>query len=100
MDWSKTYTDQRFDQINGQIQKVGHRADAGVAAAMATAGLPQAYEPGRSMAAIAAGSFRGESSIAVGVSTISEGGRWVYKLAGSADTRGDAGVSIGAGMQW
>ena len=100
MDWSKTYTDQRFDQMSGQIQKVGHRADAGVAAAMATAGLPQAYEPGRSMAAISAGSFRGESSIAFGLSTISEGGRWVYKVAGSADTRGDAGVSIGAGMQW
>jgi autotransporter adhesin len=38
--------------------------------------------------------------MAVGVSTISEGGRWVYKLTGSIDTRGDSGVSIGAGMQW
>ena len=98
--WANAYTDQRFSQLNGQIDEVGNRANAGVAAAMATAGLPQAYEPGRSMAAVAAGSFRGESSIAIGVSTISEGGRWVYKLAGSADTRGDAGVSIGAGMQW
>jgi autotransporter adhesin len=100
MDWSKNYTDQRFSQVEGDIQRMGHRADAGVAAAMAAAGLPQAYEPGRSMAAVAAGSFRGESSIAVGVSTISEGGRWVYKLSGSANTRGDTGVSIGAGMQW
>jgi len=87
-------------QLNSQIQSVGHRADAGVAAGMAMAGLPQAYEPGRSMAAVSAGSFRGESSIAIGVSAISQGGRWVYKLSGSADTRGDAGVAIGAGMQW
>jgi autotransporter adhesin len=100
MDWSKGYTDQRFDQLDGEMQRIGHRADAGVAAALAAAGLPQAYEPGRSMAAVSAGSFRGESSIAIGVSTISEGGRWVYKVAGSANTRGDAGVSIGAGMQW
>jgi autotransporter adhesin len=99
-DWAKSYTDQRFDQLSGQLDRIGHRADAGVAAAMATAGLPQAYEPGRSMAAFSAGTFRGESSIAIGISTISEGGRWVYKVAGSADTRGDAGVSIGAGMQW
>ena len=98
--WANAYTDQRVGQLSSQIQSVGHRADAGVAAGMAMAGLPQAYEPGRSMAAVSAGSFRGESSIAIGISTISQGGRWVYKLSGSADTRGDAGVAIGAGMQW
>ena len=98
--WSKSYTDQQVGALNSSIEKVDNRASAGVAAAMAMAGLPQAYEPGKSMAAIAAGSFRGESSIAVGVSTISEGGRWVYKLTGSTDSRGDAGVTIGAGMQW
>ncbi|WP_165418341.1 YadA-like family protein [Dyella amyloliquefaciens] len=98
--WASAYTDQRVNQLSGQIQDVGHRSDAGVAAGMAMAGLPQPYEAGRSMAAVAVGSFRGESSIAIGVSTISQGGRWIYKLSGSADTRGDAGVSVGAGMQW
>ena len=98
--WAQNYTDQRYDQLHGQIQSVGNRANAGIAAGMAMAGLPQAYEPGRSMAAVSAGTFRGESSIAIGVSTISQGGRWVYKLTGSADTRGDAGFSLGAGMQW
>jgi autotransporter adhesin len=98
--WASNYTDQRIGALSSQIQQIGNRANAGVAAAMAMAGLPQAYEPGKSMAAVAAGSFRSESSIAVGVSTISEGGRWVYKLTGSVDTRGDGGVSVGAGMQW
>jgi autotransporter adhesin len=98
--WAANYTDQRLGALSSQIQQIGNRANAGVAAAMAMAGLPQAYEPGKSMAAVAAGTFRSESSIAVGVSTISEGGRWVYKLTGSVDTRGDGGVSIGAGMQW
>jgi len=93
VNWANAYTDQR-------VQQLSNRANAGVAAAMAMGGLPQAYEPGKSMAAMAAGTFRGESSLAIGVSTISEGGRWVYKLTGSTDTRGDAGVSIGAGMQW
>ncbi|MEP6906400.1 MAG: YadA-like family protein [Pseudoxanthomonas sp.] len=93
VNWANAYTDQ-------QIERLGNRANAGVAAAMAMGGLPQAYEPGKSMAAVAAGSFRGESSLAIGISTISEGGRWVYKLTGSTDTRGDTGVSIGAGMQW
>ena len=93
VNWANSYTDH-------QVQQLSNRANAGVAAAMAMGGLPQAYEPGKSMAAVAAGSFRGESSLAIGVSTISEGGRWVYKLTGSTDTRGDAGVSVGAGMQW
>ncbi|WP_458069665.1 YadA-like family protein [Rhodanobacter sp. BL-MT-08] len=98
--WASSYTDQKFGALSSQIQQIGNRANAGVASAMAMAGLPQAYEPGKSMAAVAAGTFRSESSLAVGVSTISEGGRWVYKLTGSVDTRGDGGVAIGAGMQW
>jgi autotransporter adhesin len=93
VNWANAYTNQ-------QVQQLSDRANAGVAAAMAMAGMPQAYEPGKSMAAVSAGTFRGESSIAIGVSTISEGGRWVYKLSGSTDSRGDAGVAIGAGMQW
>jgi autotransporter adhesin len=100
MNWAKSYTDQQFGSINRQINDIGNRANAGIASAMAAAGLPQAYEPGKSMAAVAAGSFHGESSLAVGVSMISEGGRWVYKLTGSTNTRGDAGVSMGAGLQW
>ncbi|PWK85843.1 YadA-like family protein [Fulvimonas soli] len=100
VNWANAYTDQRLGDLNNRIDHIGHRADAGVAAAMAMAGLPQAYEPGRSMAAVAAGTFRGESSLAIGISTVSEGGRWVYKLTGSTDSRGDTGVSIGAGMQW
>jgi autotransporter adhesin len=100
MSWAQSYTDQRFNQAESDIQNVNNHANAGVAAAMASAGLPQAYEPGKSMAAMAGGTFRGESSVAIGVSTISEGGRWVYKVNGSADSRGDAAVSVGAGIQW
>jgi autotransporter adhesin len=100
VDWANAYTDQRFSAIDNSIERMGNRANAGVASAMAMAGLPQAYEPGRSMAAVAGSSFHGESSLAIGVSTISEGGRWVYKLTGSTDSRGDAGVTIGAGIQW
>ncbi len=98
--WASSYTDQRVGALSNQIQQIGNRANAGVAAAMAMAGLPQAYEPGKSMVAAAAGTFRSESSLAIGISTISEGGRWVYKMTGSVDTRGDGGFSIGAGMQW
>ncbi|KAF1006524.1 MAG: Autotransporter adhesin SadA [Luteibacter sp.] len=99
-DWSRSYTDQRVNAMNRDIQNANNRASAGVASAMAMAGLPQATTPGRNMAAIAGGTFRGESSIAVGLSTVSDGGGWVYKLSGTANSRGDAGFSVGAGMEW
>jgi autotransporter adhesin len=98
--WAQTYTDQRTTLLNSQIQRVGNQANAGVSGAMAMAGLPQAYLPGKTMAAASAGTFRGESGVAVGISTISENGRWVYKATGSSDSRGNDGLTIGAGMQW
>ncbi|PZP58176.1 MAG: hypothetical protein DI597_19805 [Pseudoxanthomonas spadix] len=99
-DWSRNYVDQRFNETRRDIQRVDDRAMAGVASAMAVAGLPQAYEPGRSMAAMAVSGYDGEAGVALGVSAISEGGRWVYRLSGTTNTRGDAGVSVGAGIQW
>ena len=98
--WAQTYTDQRTTVLNSQIQRVGNQANAGISGAMAMAGLPQAYLPGKTMAAASAGTFRGESGVAIGVSTISENGRWVYKATGSSDSRGNDGLTIGAGMQW
>lgn len=100
MDWSKNYTDQRFGDIGRDINRVDNRASAGIASAMAIAGLPQPTEAGRRMASFAASTFHGESSMAVGISGVTEGGRWIYKLSGSANTRGDGGVTVGAGIQW
>ncbi len=100
MDWSKNYTDQRFGDIGRDINRVDNRASAGIASAMAMAGLPQPTEAGRRMAAFSASTFHGESSMAVGISGVTDGGRWIYKLSGSANTRGDGGVTVGAGFQW
>lgn len=98
--WAAAYTDQRAQAVSNQARQVGNRAYSGIAGAMSMAGLPQAYAPGKSMISGAVGTFRSESSAAMGVSTISDNGRWVYKTNGSIDSRGDAGFSIGAGMQW
>jgi autotransporter adhesin len=100
LDWSKAYTDERMDGFDRDLRRTDNRASAGVAAAMAVAGLPQPYEAGRSMAAIAAGSYNGESGVAVGISGVSDGGRWIYKFSGSTNSRGEGGVSVGAGLQW
>ena len=91
------------NQINDnrhQIKRNNDRANAGIAAAMATAGLPQAYLPGKSMVAVAGGVWRGESGVAIGVSTVSENGKWILKGSANTSGRGGAGGTIGAGYQW
>ncbi|GGA03202.1 YadA family autotransporter adhesin [Dyella caseinilytica] len=99
-DWAKNYTDQKFQAISQSLNAVAVRANAGIASAIAMAGLPQAYRPDQNAAAVALGTFHGQTGIAVGMSTISEGGRWVYKLNLTDNSRGDAGASVGAAMAW
>ena len=100
IDWSRNYTDQRFNSLDHKVNTIGNRANGGIASAMAMASLPQAYQPNQSSAAVALGNFHGETGIAVGVSTISESGHYVFKLNATTNTRGDAGVGVGAGVVW
>ncbi|MGO4700547.1 YadA family autotransporter adhesin [Dyella sp. 2RAB6] len=98
--WSKNYTDQRFQSIDRDLNRIGNRANAGVASAIAMASLGQGYQPNMSTAGVGVGSFHGESSIAVGMSTISEAGRYIFKLSASTNSRGDAAVGGSANIAW
>jgi len=98
--WSKDYVDQRFQSVDNDLNRIGNRANAGVASAMAMASLPQAYQPNQNSAAVAVGTFHGETGVAVGMSTITESGRYVLKLNATTNSRGDAGAGLGAGVVW
>ena len=86
--------------VNNRINKVGKEARGGIAGANAAAGLPQVYIPGKSMVAASAGTFKGESAVAVGYSRSSDNGKVIFKLQGNANTQGDVGGSVGVGYQW
>ena len=87
-------------RLDSRIDNVRDDANAGVAMAIATAGLPQAYQPGKSMFAMAAGTYLGEQGYAMGVSHVMENGHVVLKVTGSGNSQGHFGGSIGAGYQW
>ena len=55
---------QRLGDMDNHIDRVEDNAYAGVAMALATAGLPQAWQPGKSMIAAAAGTYMGEQGYA------------------------------------
>ncbi len=91
------------DSVNAlgyRIGEVEDNANAGISAAMAMSSLPQAYIPGKSMVGGGIASYNGESAVAVGVSKVSDNGRWVIKVNGTADTQGNAGGAIGAGFHF
>ncbi|MCH6483912.1 YadA-like family protein [Pseudoxanthomonas sp. LH2527] len=97
---ANAYTDTRFNQFEGDMWNLERGYRGGTASAMAMAGLPQAYLPGKSMLSFAFGGYQGEYGMAFGLSTISDNGRWVYKAQATGNTTRDWGFSVGAGLQW
>ncbi|WP_313483606.1 YadA C-terminal domain-containing protein, partial [Acinetobacter variabilis] len=90
---ANTYTDRRFNNIQTKYQ-------AAVASSIAIASLPQPTQPGGSMASFALGQWESEQGYAVGVSGITENNKWVYKAAGTGNSRGNFGGGISVGFQW
>ena len=88
----------RINHLQGQVNKLGKRMNAGVAGAMAAANLMQPHKPGQSAAMAAVGQHRGEAALAVGYSRISDNGKYGIKLSMGADTQGQ--VSTGAGVSY
>ena len=90
----------KLGDLDNKINKVGKRADAGTASALAAATIPQAYTPGKSLVGIAAGNYQGQNGLAVGMSRISDNGKIIIRLSGTANTQGKTGVAAGVGYQW
>ena len=93
-------TANNFNQIRGDLRKMDRDLRGSIAGTLATAGLPQAFTPGKSMVAAAASTHRGQSGLAIGVSRISDNGKVILKVTGNTNSRGDFGGTIGAGYQW
>ncbi len=73
--------------------------DAGIASAMATANLPQVYLPGKSMVSVGVANYAGQSALAVGLSALSDNGKWVIRGSVNANKK-KVGVGAGVGYQW
>ncbi|BCL67778.1 hypothetical protein Hhaem_14910 [Haemophilus haemolyticus] len=89
-----------MDKLNHRIDKVGKRADAGTASAIATANLLQSYRPGLSAATAAVGEYRGQSAVAVGYSRLSDNGKYGVKLSLGANTQGNVDAGAGVAYFW
>ena len=90
----------RMGSLDNKIDMADRNLRGGVAQAIATAGLVQAYLPGKSLLAIGGGVYRGEAGYAIGYSSISDGGNWIIKGTASGNSRGNFGASSSIGYQW
>ncbi|XGA80588.1 YadA-like family protein [Halomonas sp. CH40] len=95
---------QRFqneiNNVNGRIDGVEKNANAGSASAIAASSVPQAWRSGESMVSVGAGTYGGESAVAVGVSRLSDNGRWIIQGKVTGDSQGNFGAGVGAGWHW
>ena len=95
---ANTYTDLRFGQAMTALRGVQRDANAATASAMAVAAIPQTFESGKSMFGVGTGTWDGQKAIAIGGSTASGDGRFVFKLGATLNSRGQGGASAGAGI--
>ena len=99
----KQYLDDNYmtrPEINRRFTEVSKQANAGTAAAMAAAGIPQVtnmYDDNLMIGA-GVGSYGGESAVAIGVSGTNDDRDITYKIATTYDSRGKWGLSAGIGF--
>lgn len=87
-------------QLNSSLDELGERMEAGVASAIAIASLPQAYQPNQSAVAVALGQYEGETGFAVGLSSVTDSGSYVFGLNVTGNSEGDFGAGVGAAFMW
>lgn len=71
-------------EVHNRINRVDRRLRGGIASAVAMSLLPQSYRAGESIVSVGGGTYRSASAIAVGYSRVTDNGRIVIKIGGSA----------------
>jgi autotransporter adhesin len=95
---ANAYTDIRIQQLGFDLEKFNRDANAGTAAAMAVAAIPQAMEPGQGMVGGGVATWQGQQAFALGLSKSTPDGKFVVKAGATYTTRGKGGASAGVGF--
>ena len=91
---------QMLGDTAAKIGGVAKDANAGTASAIAAANLPQSTIPGMGMTTVGLGTYDGQSALAVGISKMSDSGKWVIKASATTNTQGKVGAGVGVGFHW
>ncbi|KGQ45288.1 YadA C-terminal domain-containing protein, partial [Gallibacterium anatis] len=99
----KLNLDKQINQLHRDIKSLDDRLASGIAASNAMAGLVSATKDGKSMIAVGLGTYRDRSAIAIGISRLSDNGRWKAKFSFATGMNGsnkDLSTSTSIGYQF
>jgi len=99
LDQANDYTNKKFSDLKSQVDDNKKDAAAGSASALAATGIPQVTDSQHFALGAGAGSYNGESSVAVGFSA-RVNDHVVTKTAVTGDTQQNFGVSAGVSYGW
>ena len=88
------------NKLQGQINKLGNRMNAGMATSAAMANLLQPHKPGQSVATAGIGQHKNQSAVAVGYSRISDNGKYGVRFSMGANTQGEVTGGAAVGYFW
>lgn len=89
-----------LNNVYGKLDKYKKDSSAGTASAMAIGNLPQSTIPGKGMVSLGGGFYDGESAMAIGLSKMSDDGKWVVKGSASYDSQENAGAAVSVGFHF
>ncbi|WP_288346276.1 YadA-like family protein [uncultured Haemophilus sp.] len=90
----------RINNLQGQVNKLGNRMNAGMATSAAMANLLQAHKPGQSVATAGVGQHKNQSAVAVGYSRLSDNGKYGVRFSMGANTQGEVTGGAAVGYFW
>nr|WP_118813016.1 YadA-like family protein [Haemophilus haemolyticus] len=90
----------RINNLQGQVNKLGKRMNAGMATSAAMANLLQPHKPGQSVATAGVGQHKNQSAVAVGYSRISDNGKYGIRFSMGANTQGEVTSGAAVGYFW
>lgn len=93
-------TSKAINNVNRRVDHLTQESRAGIAGAMATAGLQQSTERGRTTVSVGSAVFKGESAVALGLSKLSDSGKVGIRISGMTTSNGDTGGSVSVGYTW
>ena len=89
-----------LNDVYGKLGEYKKDASAGTASALAVGNLPQATIPGKGMVSLGSGFYDGQSAMAIGLSKMSDSGKWVFKGSASYDSQEKAGAALSVGFHF
>ena len=93
-------TNQAVNNLAQQLGDARKEARSGTASAIAIGNLPQTTMPGKGMLSVGTGYYKDEGALSIGLSKMSDNGKWIVKSSVSVDTQENVGAGLSLGFHF